>query len=228
MKEVLRFLRELEENNNREWFEANKQRYLSAKQKVDTLAVNLVEAIRSFDSSIDPLSPRDCTWRIYRDVRFSKDKNPYKTQMGVFVARGGKKSGFSGYYFQIGAKGPGNMLASGNYFCVPQVLKLLREDIVLGEGDFRRTVETADPRMVLDTESSLKKVPAGFPADSPDAEYLKLRNYCLFWAPDDSFVIAPHLVERLADIFKTTKPFLDYTNRAIEYAKEELGVNVLW
>ena len=92
MKEVLQFLQELSENNNKPWFEANKKRYLEAKAKMEQLAVELVAAIRSFDDTIGPLSPKDCTWRIYRDVRFSKDKRPYKTQMGVFVAKGGKKS----------------------------------------------------------------------------------------------------------------------------------------
>ena len=87
MKEVLQFLQELSENNNKPWFEANKKRYLEAKAKMEQLAVELVAAIRRFDDTIGPLSPKDCTWRIYRDVRFSKDKRPYKTQMGVFVAK---------------------------------------------------------------------------------------------------------------------------------------------
>ena len=220
MKEVLKYLNALSRNNNREWFMANKQRYLSAKATMDSFATELIDAIRSFDDSIGPLAVKDCTWRIYRDVRFSADKSPYKTHFGVYVARGGKKSGYSGYYFHVGARQTGNIIASGNYFCLPSVLKILREDIMLGEGDFRQILSAVDPRMTLDTSESLKRVPQGFPIDSPDSEYFKLKNFCLVNIPDDAFVTAPNLVERLADIFKTTKPFLDYINRAIDYEKQ--------
>ena len=221
MKEVIQFLQELSEHNEKPWFEANKKRYLAAKEKVDQLAVELIEAIRAFDDSIGPLTPKDCTWRIYRDTRFSNDKRPYKTQMGVYVARGGKKSGFNGYYFQIGAPESGHMLASGNYYCPPPVLKILREDILYGNGDFREILSKVDPRMKLDLSESLKRTPAGFPADGPDAEYFKLKNFCLLWIPDDKFVTGKDLVQRLAAIFQTTKPFLDYTNRAIDFYREE-------
>ncbi len=221
MNEVIAFLQELSEHNEKPWFEANKKRYLAAKACIDRLAVELAEAIRAFDDTIGPLTPNDCTWRIYRDTRFSSDKRPYKTQMGVFVARGGKKSGFNGYYFQVGAPDSGHMLAAGSYCCVPAVVKILREDILYGGGDFRKTLSAADPRMELDFSESLKRTPAGFPTEGPDAEFFKLKNFCLLWRPDDGFVTGKDLVKRLSAVFKTTKPFLDYTNRAIDYYREE-------
>lgn len=217
----MQFLRDLSEHNEKPWFEANKKRYLAAKEQVDRLAVELIDAIRAFDDTIGPLTPKDCTWRIYRDTRFSHDKRPYKTQMGVFVARGGKKAGFNGYYFQIGAPESGHMLAAGNYYCEPPVLKILREDILYGGGDFRKILSGVDPRMTLDLSESLKRTPAGFPADGPDAQFFKLKNFCLIWMPDDRFITGKNLVERVAAIFQTTKSFLDYTNRAIEYSREE-------
>ena len=220
MKEVIQFLQELSENNEKAWFEANKPRYRAAKERIDALAVELVDVIRQFDDTIGPLKPADCTWRIYRDTRFSADKRPYKTQMGVYVARGGKKSGFSGYYFQVGARESGHMLAAGNYFCDPPVRKILWEDILYGGGDFRRILDGLDPRMTLDLSDTYVRTPAGFPADGPDAPYFKLKNFCLVWAPDMKFVTAPKLVDRLAAVFQTTKPFLDYINRAIEYSRE--------
>ena len=221
MKEVIQFLSELAEHNDKVWFEANKPRYRAAKEKIDALAVELIDAIRCFDDSIGLLTPKDCTWRIYRDTRFSSDKRPYKTQMGVYVARGGKKSGFSGYYFQIGAPEAGHMLAAGNYFCEPPVRKILWEDILYGGGDFRRILAGVDPRMTLDRSEVYARTPAGFPADGPDAPYFKLKNFCLLWTPDTRFVTAPRLAERLAAVFQTTKPFLDYINRAIEFTREE-------
>ena len=221
MKQVLQFLQDLSEHNDKIWFEANKARYREAKARIDQLAEELIAAIRAFDDAIGPLTPKDCTWRIYRDTRFSHDKRPYKTQMGVYVAPGGKKAGYSGYYFQIGAPDAGHMLAAGNYYCLPPVLKVLREDILLGGGDFRDILAQADPRMKLDLSESLKRTPAGFPAEGPDADFFKLKNFCLLWMPDDKFVTDKGLVERLAAIFKTTKPFLDYINRAITYCREE-------
>jgi uncharacterized protein (TIGR02453 family) len=220
MKEVLRFLRSLSLHNDKVWFEAHKADYLKAKATVGELAAELIEGIRSFDDTIGPLSASDCTYRIYRDVRFSKDKSPYKTYMGIFVNRGGKKSGYSGYYFHIDGNGD-HMLAVGNYYTEPRVLKTLREDIELGGGDFRRIVDAAAPGLVLDTADSLKKVPKGFPADSPDAEFFKLKNFSLVMNLDDGFIFSPGLAERTLDIFRTGKPFLDYVNRAIDFCREE-------
>ena len=220
MKQVLKYLHALSLHNDKVWFEAHKADYLKAKATVGELAVRLIEGIRSFDDTIGPLSVSDCTYRIYRDVRFSKDKSPYKTHMGIFVNRGGKKSGYSGYYFHIDGNGD-HLLAVGNYYTEPRVLKTLREDIELGGGDFRRIIEGAAPGLVLDTEGSLKKVPKGFPADSPDAQYFKLKNFCLLKALDDGFILSPDLADNVLAIFRTGKPFLDYVNRAIDFCRED-------
>ena len=220
MKQVLDFLKELSQNNEKPWFETHRSAYLEAKDTVSELTVKLIEGIRRFDDSIGPLRVPDCTYRIYRDVRFSKDKSPYKTHMGIFITRGGKKSGYSGYYFHIDGAG-NHLIAIGNYFTEPRVLKTLREDIELGGGDFRRIIEGVSPELRLETEGALKKVPKGFPAESPDAEFLKLRNFCLVGNVDERFLLAPRLAERLIGIFKTGKPFLDYINRAIDYCREE-------
>lgn len=221
MREVLAFLNELALHNERPWFLAHKNEYQAAAERFNDLAAKVIEGIRSFDDTIGPLTPKDCTYRIYRDIRFSKDKTPYKTHMGCYINRGGKKSGFSGYYFHVGAKGTGNMVASGDICCTPEVLKILREDIQLGGGDFRHVLSLADPRLVIDETDSLKRVPAPFPADSPDARYFKLKYYCLYYEPDNRFVTSKDYAKRLLDIFQSTKPFLDYVNRAVEYAQEE-------
>ena len=225
MQQVLDFLRELHDNNNREWFLDNKKKYLEAKQIFDGFALDLADRIRAFDDTIGPLSLNDMTWRIYRDVRFSKNKAPYKCHMGVYVCRGGKKSGYSGYYFHVSASDEdnwenGHMIASGNYFMEPSVLKILREDILYGNGEFRKILSEADPRMKLETTDALKKVPKGFPDGTPDSEFFKLKNFGLSFQPDDKFVLRKNLAADLAEIFKTTKPFLDFINRAIEYSRE--------
>jgi TIGR02453 family protein len=225
MQKVLSFLSELNQNNNREWFMAHKAQYLEAKSIFETFSLELLKEIRAFDDSIGDLKLGDITYRIYRDVRFSKNKAPYKCHMGVFICRGGKKSGYGGYYFQVSAADnggweSGHMIAAGDYIMDPKVLKVLREDIELGDGDFRAVLSKADKRFCLDTDNALKKVPAGFPADSPDSDFFRLKNFCLCFAPDTRFVTTDNLAARLAAIFRTAKPFLDYTNRAIEFVKE--------
>lgn len=120
MKEILNFLRDLEKNNNRVLFNTNKERYQKVLKKWNAFCESLITEIGRFDADIAPLTIKDCTYRIYRDTRFSKDKSPYKTHFGVFMAGGGKKSMHAGYYFHIGT-GNGqeyphaHMLASGKY-----------------------------------------------------------------------------------------------------------------
>ena len=221
MRDTLTFLTDLSRNNNKEWFDANKDHYLEAKSKVESLTGDVLAGIRSFDDTIGPLSPKDCTYRIYRDQRFSKDKTPYKTHMGVYINRGGKKSGYSGYYFHLGAKSYGNMVAVGDIWCPPEVLKVIREDIMLGGGDFRKILSEVDPRLVLDMDGALKRVPAGFPKDTPDSDFYRVKAFCLYYAPDDKFFTDKDLASRLVDVFHSAKPFLDYINRAIDYCREE-------
>ena len=226
MKTVIAYLNDLSHHNNREWFVANKQRYTEAQARFNAIVEKVIMGIAQFDPSVANLTAKDCTYRIYRDVRFSKDKSPYKTHMGAYFCPGGKKSGFSGYYFHVGIGGEGypaaHMLAAGDYICDPKVLKILREDICYGEGDFADILKNkVSPEFWLDESSALKKVPAGFPADSPYAQYLKLRVFCLCYEPDTDFMTSPDMPERTAELFKTTYPFLQYINRAIEYTKSE-------
>ena len=221
MKEAIRFLTDLSRNNNKEWFDTHKGRYLEAKAKVESLTGDVIAGIRSFDDTIGLLSPRDCTYRIYRDLRFSPDKTPYKTHMGVYINRGGKKSGYSGYYFHVGCRRFGNMIAAGDIWCPPDVLKVIREDIQMGNGDFRDILSKVDSRLEIDFQGALKRVPAGFPSNTPDSEYYKLKAFCLYFAPDEKFMISPRLADRLVEIFRTAKPFLDYINRAIDFCREE-------
>jgi uncharacterized protein (DUF2461 family) len=113
------------------------------------------------------------------------------------------------------------MLAAGDYCCDPAVLKILREDIANGEGDFEQTLRQADKSFSLEREGALKRNPKGFPADAPYSEYLRLKYFCLVSQPDDAFWEGTDLAKRIAEKFATTKPFLDYINRAIDFSREE-------
>ena len=226
MKVVIAYLRQLQANNNREWFKAHKDEFLKHQTRFHELVEEVIKEISVFDQSIANLTPKDCTYRIYRDVRFSSDKSPYKCHFGAFIAKGGKKSGNSGYYFHISTGGEKeypycHMLAAGDYCCDPDVLKILREDIVYGKGDFERVVKQADASFHLEQEGALKRNPKGFPADAPYSDYLRLKYYCLTSLLDDDFWEGEDLARRIAAKFATTKPFLDYINRAIDFSREE-------
>lgn len=226
IKEITEFLSQLHDNNNRKWFADHKQQFQTVQNGFNEFVGQLIEGISTFDPSVANLTPSDCTYRIYRDVRFSNDKSPYKTHFGAFIAKGGKKSGYMGYYIHLSMGGDSyphcHMIAAGDYCCDPRVLQVVREDILDGEGDFHDIVtRVAAPCFSLDTESSLKRNPKGFPPDAPWSDYLRLKNYCLVAMPDNDFFISPCLVERIVELLRTTKPFIDYVNRAIDYVREE-------
>ncbi len=222
MDTILSYLRQLEANNNKPWFDAHKNEYQEARAHFNAIVERLIEGIKEFDPSVKGVGIKECTYRIYKDMRFSKDGLPYKTHFGAFICRGGKKSGYSGYYFHIGTSNGEDypcksFLAVGNYYMEPKVLKILREDIELGGGDFDRIIRNLHPSLSLDQDQKLKRAPLGFDAEGPYIEYIKLKNFCLSGVYDDSDLN----VDEILKVFKSAKPFLDYINRAIEYAFSE-------
>ena len=223
MKTVLQFLRDLAQHNDRAWFNEHKERYLAVQQRWNEFCESLIGEIGAFDPDIARLTLRDCTYRIYRDTRFSPEKSPYKTHFGVFLAPGGKKSMHAGYYFHIGTGESneypqGHMLAAGNYCYEPKAIQILREDISDGWESFQNEVlAVADPRFVVDQEGALKRVPKGYAPDAPYADWMRLKSYCLVMNVYDDFITQPDLAKRVADLFRTTKPFNDYINRAVDF-----------
>ena len=223
MKTVLQFLRDLAQHNDRAWFNEHKERYLAVQQRWNEFCESLIGEIGAFDPDIARLTLRDCTYRIYRDTRFSPDKSPYKTHFGVFLAPGGKKSMHAGYYFHVGTGESneypqGHMLAAGNYCYEPKAIQILREDISDGWENFQNEVlAVADPRFVVDQAVALKRVPKGYAPDAPYADWMRLKSYCLVMNVDDDFITQPDLAKRVADLFRTTKPFNDYINRAVDF-----------
>lgn len=224
MNELLQFLRELSDNNNKEWFAANKSRYLAAQQVWNTFCEQLIREMAVWDESLAGLTLRDCTWRIYRDTRFSQNKLPYKTHFGVFLAPGGKKSMHAGYYFQVGWDSWGNhMLAAGNYCYDPKALQILREDISDNWEEFRDDViGRAAPCFGKMMDDALKRVPKPYSPDAPYADYMRMKSFGLVTEVDADFILAPDLVQRVSELFRTTKPLIDYINRAVDFAHEEL------
>lgn len=222
MNTILTYLRQLEANNNKSWFDAHKSEYQEARAHFNAIVEQLIEGIMVFDPSVKGVGIKESTYRIHKDMRFSKDGLPYKTHFGAYICMGGKKSGYSGYYFHIGT-GSGedypcrSFLAVGNYYMEPKVLKIVREDIELGGGDFDKIIKGLHPSLSLDQEQKLKRAPLGFDAEGRYIEYVKLKNFCLSGVYDDANLD----INDILNVFRSAKPFLDYINRAIKYSREE-------
>jgi len=144
MKTILVFLTQIKENNNKAWFDAHKSEYLEANAVFNTFIEKLIVGISNFDPSIKGLTVKDCTYRFYRDTRFSTNKMPYKTHFGAYICPKGKKSGYAGYYFHIEPKRSdflnGNLLCTGLYGPEPNILKSIREEIFLNGETFENAV----------------------------------------------------------------------------------------
>ena len=226
MKEIIDFLRDLSCNNNKEWFNANKLRYQQVLSLWQDFCGELIKKVGQYDPDIARLTVKDCTYRIYRDTRFSADKSPYKTHFGVFLSKGGKKSMHAGYYFHVGI-GMGEayphcpMIASGNYCFEPRVIKMIREDISFDWEVFKADVlDVADPSFKVDMDGALKRVPKEYPADAPYADFMRLKSFSLVTYLDDDFILQPDLVSRVSELFKSVKPFNDYINRAVDFQED--------
>lgn len=221
MEKVLQFLNELQKNNNRIWFEDHKQEYREALEIFNSFTENLIAGIATFDPSVRNLSLKDCTYRIYRDVRFSPDKSPYKTHMGAFVSPHGKGGGFSGYYFHVEARDAeyigGHIISAGIYRPQPIVIKNIREEIMLNGREFKEAIDIAS-NFKLDQSDALKRVPARFPADSEYAGYFKLKDYFLMQHIDDAFILSDDLVGNAVREFKKALTFNNLLNKVVAYA----------
>ena len=213
------FLQDLSANNDRTWFEANRDRYKQVKKRMDAVAAEFIDAVAAFDPAVEGVQVKDATYRIYRDTRFSKDKSPYKTWFGVYVCPRGKKSGFSGYYMHVEPDQNHYMLCTGAYCPTAGEIKSVREEIMT-EGDaFVETIRQAEG-FDIDWSTAYKRMPQGWSAEDPHSEYYRLRNFLLVKLIDRDFVLSDDFISRAADQMSRTRPFNDTLNRAIEYARE--------
>lgn len=213
---VLNFLSGLSLHNDRQWFAENKPLYEAARQSFDAITAEMIARIAAFEPEVARLTAKDCTYRIYRDVRFSNDKSPYKTHMGAFVNPRGKKSMHGGYYIHL--QHGYCMLAGGSYCLTPAILKAVRQSIVDNTAEFLQIVE--NPRFASlfgeIGESRVKTVPQGFPRDFPHMQYIQPRDYSIHTCMPDSFFLSAGWTEKAAEVFRVMKPFLDFVNYTVD------------
>ena len=219
MKSIIDFLTDLSQNNDRTRFEANRGRYKLVKQRMDELAAEFIEALASFDPSVEGVQVKDATYRIYRDTRFSKDKSPYKTWWGVYVCPHGKKSGFSGYYIHVEPDQDCYMLCTGAYCPSSGEIKSVREEIMTEGDGFAEAIRAAEG-FEVDWSSALKRMPQGWSAEDAHSEYYRLRNYVVVKMVNKEYFLQPDAISNAASDLRCTRPFNDILNRAIQYAHE--------
>ena len=207
---TLQFLNTLEKNNNRDWFNDNKNLYLAAKEDVELFVESLIKEIATFDEEILKIDSKKAVFRIYRDVRFSKNKIPYKTHFGASLGMG-KGTKISGYYLHIE---PGkSFLAGGVYNPEPVVLKQIRNEIRASGEDLLKIIEQPDFRnnfRGLSVEHKLQRVPAGFEKDDPMAEYLKLKSFTVSHPISDEQLMDQNAAKMFTKIFESIKPLNDF------------------
>lgn len=214
--EVLRFLEAIAQHNDREWFAAHREWYEQARDSFSQMVEALLLRLTELDEGVSWLTVADCTYRFYRDTRFSPDKAPYKRHFGAYCNSRGRKSIHGGYYIHLQ---PGHCMVAGGAWCLPPaVLKAVREDIVLRIDEFRSIVE--EPRFrALYPEiggTALKTLPKGFDRQFPFPQYLRPKDYSVAHFVDDSFYCSADWLDRTMDCFAVMKPYLDFINETID------------
>lgn len=216
MKEILQFLKELEANNQRDWFEANRGRYEKTRKQFLELTALLIEEIRKFDGEVPVLDPRDCMFRIFRDVRFSNDKRPFKTNYGSYITRGGRKSGSAGYYIHVQ---PGEyFLAGGVYMPPPEHLQAIRQEIYYHPKEYSDLLKGEPFKSTFDQHyfDPLKTAPKGYPKDWEYVDLIRNRSYGFGHHLTQGEILSASLPERCIQLFKIAYPMNCFLNRAID------------
>jgi uncharacterized protein (TIGR02453 family) len=219
MEQVLSFLRDLSENNNRDWFNTHKTRYQEALDYFRNFAGELLGGMSAFDPSLGNLEAKDTIFRIYKDVRFSRDKSPYKTHFGCWMTKGGRKSTDAGYYFHLE---PGkSFMAAGVWMPPGEQLKLIRQEIVFNPDAYFKVIN--DPRLKDryergGKEDMLKKGPAGFSKDFEYLEEIKYKHYIFSRNYSDAELLESRLAERVAEDYKGLYPLVSYLNHAMSFS----------
>ena len=216
---TIKFLKDLSKNNNKSWFDAHRQQYEDARNDFVAFIQTVIDKHAKKDPAIGHLKAKDCTFRINRDVRFSKDKSPYKNNMGAYINQGGKKSLLGGYYFHCQ---PGQSFVGGGLWMpMPPELKKVRQEIDYNLDAFKRIIGSKKFREVYgglskDAEYVLSRVPKGYEADNPAAEFLKMKSFVAMTPIKDAELSSKDLLKKVSTAFETLQPMLTFINQSIE------------
>lgn len=216
-KHTLQFLEELSHNNTKSWFEQHRNRYTQAQSEIKSFIEIWLNEFGKIDESIAHLDPKKCIFRIHRDVRFSANKNPYKTNLGAYLYKGDKQANYAGYYLHIE---PGNcFFAAGNYMPLPEQLAKIRQEIDYNLHDFQKILQHKQFKEIfgnISSENKLKRAPKGYDEDNKAIEFLKLKSFVVSTKLSDEEICAKSMQTSIIQLSKTVKPFVDFLNNALD------------
>lgn len=214
---TIKFLEGIAKNNNKAWFDANRDAYLAVKEDFEGLVTEVLSALAEVDPMYKEQQPKDCIMRIFRDVRFSKDKTPYKVNLGAGFSSGGRKFPGAGYYLHIE---PGGRSFAGGGLWQPEgpQLKALRQEIDYNFKEFAGIVEDKKFKKMFGAVDGdkLVKNPKGYSDDNPALEYLKLKSFTVGHNIADADLTKKGLAKKVAGTYETMKPFVDFLNRSLQ------------
>ena len=224
---ILNFLRQVAMNNNRPWFQEHKADYEAARAEFERGVGQALERIVGFDDSVSHLQVKDCTYRFYRDTRFSPDKSPYKRHLGAYISAHGKKLLHGGYYIHLE---PGQCLvACGSYWLPTNILTSCRNEIMANTEEWLRCVESKEFQKYYGAKETakwedqqgfgierLKTCPSGFPRDWQYVHYLRMKDYCCWHHVSDDFFEGDAWLDKAEKMFRAAKPMIDFTNSVID------------
>lgn len=230
-KRIISFLRQLMANNNRPWFQEHKAEYESVRAEFERGISQAIERIVTFDPEIAHLTVKDCTYRFYRDTRFSADKSPYKNHLGAYIDAKGKKALRGGYYIHL--EPDHCVLAVGNYWLPTNILTSCRNEIMGNTEAWLKCVENEEFKRFFNDEGQdnsiaywdqpqgfglekLKTCPSGFPKDWEYVKYLRLKNYCAWHAVPEDFFVGDGWLDEMEHMFRVAKPMMDFMNAVID------------
>ncbi len=215
---TLKFLKDLKKNNNRPWFENHRKQFEIAKTDFQSFIEHLIAAISTFDKPIGNLTVKECVFRINRDVRFSKDKSPYKSNMAGYFNKGGKKSSGAGYYIHIE---PGKSFAAGGMWMpLPPDLAKIRQEIDYSFDEWKKMIGNASFKKLftagIRSDEILVRPPKGYDENNPAIEYLKMKSFVISRSFTDAEVQNKTFIKDVTKTFQAMKPLVDFLNKAIE------------
>jgi len=214
--DTITFLQKLSKNNNKPWFDNHRDDYLAAKEDYEVFVTQLLVGLAGLEPLFKEQQAKDCIFRIFRDVRFSKDKTPYKAHFGAFFSKGGRKFPGAGYYFHLE---PGGKSFAGGGLWVPEapLLKAVRQEIDYNFDEFSSIIENKKFKTLFKKieGEQLKTLPQGYTADNPAIEYLKMKSFTVSRNIPDTDVMGNGVVKKAMDVFTTMQPFIDFLNRSL-------------
>lgn len=215
---TLKFLKDLKKNNNKPWFDAHRSQYEEARNDFENFIQSVLDKHARNDPDLKELTAKKCMFRINRDVRFAKDKSPYKTNFGASMDKGGKKSGLAGYYFHLE---PGkSFIGGGLWMPQPDALKKVRQEIDYCFDEFKKIIgskrfKSTYSELYTGEGVQLTKVPQGFEKNSPAADYLKFKSWLVLRDISDKAITSKDLLKTTTDAFSIMQPLIKFLNRPL-------------